>query len=149
VAKGYYYHKYNALKFRILQAMIEIDKPVTAQMVADHIGIDRNRVSIWFCRAIKYKYRYIRRLDKKAKGGNHKALRYSINPYGRLAYKIYDNRMKKGLTLNCKRKFDMRKARGYIGIGEKGLTEGISREMAFNMAGLEAPDRYRQISTSS
>lgn len=136
MSDGYYYHKYNVLKFRIFGAMIRTGKPMTCQEIADTLHIDRNRVSTFFSKCMRYKYRYFRRLKVKAKGGNHRAYRYSITKYGRATHDMYLKRATARLTLNCKRIGDMRKIEGgYIDIGRKGKEKGITISDAYRMAG--------------
>lgn len=138
MSEGLFYHKYNVLKFRILRVMIKIGKPMTCQAIADALHIDRNRVSAFFAKCTRYKYRYFRRLEKKAKGGNHKAYRYTVTKYGRATHAMYQNRMNGYYTLNCKRITDVRKIgdTGYIGIGDKGKEKGISVREAYKLAGI-------------
>jgi hypothetical protein len=138
LSEGVFYHKYNVLKFRILGVMIKAGKPMTCQEIADALHIDRNRVSAFFSKCTKYKYRYFRRLTKKQKGGNNKAYRYSITKYGRATNEMYLKRINQGLTLNCKRIGDVRKIDqyGYIGIGDKGKEKGITFTEANYLAGI-------------
>jgi hypothetical protein len=138
LSEGVFYHKYNVLKFRILGAMIQIGRPATCQEIADKLHIDRNRVSAFFAKCTRYKYRYFRRLTKKQKGGNNKAYRYSITKYGRATHAMYLKRANQGLTLNCKRLTDVRKIgeSGYIGIGDKGKAQGITINEAYRRSGI-------------
>jgi hypothetical protein len=116
--------------------MIKANKAMTCQEVADALHIDRNRVSAFFSKCFRYKYRYFRRLKVKARGGNHKAYRYSVTKYGRATRDMYQKRLNKNLTLNCKRVTDVRKTDQYIGIGDKGKEQGITIQDAYRLSGI-------------
>lgn len=105
---GTYYHKFNALKFRILVELFNAKKRkevgLTCQQIADALGVDRHRITNTLCKWHRLHYKYVRRLPKKQNGGNGKAYRYSITEYGEKTAIRYSNRYHEGYDLNIMRK---------------------------------------------
>lgn len=135
MASGYY-HIYNALKYRILHIMYQRKVPLTAQQIADYLGIDRQRVSDTLYRWIKRKYKYVRRLENKANGGNGKAFRYKINKYGIEALKMYSKRLKAGLDMNCKKELRVpQQVDTYIRMNAHGKLVGMTKDEMYAKAG--------------
>lgn len=126
-----WYHKYNYLKARILMSLYRAYQnetgPMTAQQIADDLGIERQRVSDILCKWHARKYKYTKRLDKKAPGGNGRAYLYVITKYGLERLTEYKERIRNHQDLNllCKAPKEIS---SYFGITAHGQEVGLSVE---------------------
>jgi hypothetical protein len=93
------------LKFRILEALMWADEPLTTRDLEKILGVQRSRISAAMSRYQKIHKRngkviklpYIQRLEKKAPNG---AYRYKITKKGIEAYVAYLPRIRRGVSLN-------------------------------------------------
>jgi len=100
-----YSHKFNALKFRILEALFKSDKPMTVRDIEYETGIHHTNVSSAMSHYRKIytrsgkiiKLSYIQRLEKKGPNGLY---RYKITKSGIEAYVSYLSRLQDGISLN-------------------------------------------------
>ncbi|HOW13490.1 hypothetical protein [Methanosarcina sp.] len=100
-----YSHKFNALKFRILEALFKSDKPMTVRDIEYETGIHHTNVSCAMSHYQKIrkqsgkviKLPYIQRLEKKGPNGLY---RYKITKSGIEAYVSYLSRLNSGISLN-------------------------------------------------
>ena len=98
-------HGNNFLKFRILEALMWADKPLTTRDIEKITGVQRATISAAMSRYQKINKRsgkiitlpYIQRLEKKAPSG---AYRYKITMKGIAAYVAYLQRIRRGVSLN-------------------------------------------------
>lgn len=126
---GVYYHKYNALKTRILTELKKAKRDgevgITCQMISDRTGIPRHRITDIMGKWIAKHYKYVRRLNKKQPGGNGKNYRYAITTYGEKALRSYAQRTQNHYDLNLRRRArDV--GESYIGVTRKGVELGIT-----------------------
>lgn len=100
-----YSHKFNALKFRILEALYKSKEPMTVRDIEYETGIHCTNISSAMSHYQKIHKRngktiklpYIQRLAKKGPNG---LLRYKITKKGIEAYVSYLSRIHDGVTLN-------------------------------------------------
>ena len=145
-----WYHKYNVLKYRILttlyKAKLNGEGALTCQQIADRIGVDRKKITETLSKWSAYKYRYTRRLSKKAKGSNGKAFRYIITSYGLATLRMYEKRISQGKDLNCKSAYKpARDIESYIGIKQKGLSLGITTDDIWDEMKSVIAERQEQV----
>jgi len=99
-----YHHKTNALKFRILEALVWSDKPWTVRDIESKTGIYHTKISCAMSHYRKIvkrngkiiKLPYIKLLEEKGPNGLY---RYKITKPGIKAYLSYLNRIKRGFSL--------------------------------------------------
>jgi len=127
VATGYY-HRYNVLKYRILNVLAHYDKePMTAQEIADLLGTERKRVTDALGYWHKEGYGYTQRMKRKAE--RSKAYKYQVTKKGREILQVYINRMKSGMELNISKKnARVKSTADYFGINKHGKETGITQE---------------------
>ena len=100
-----YSHKFNGLKFRILEALMWADEPLTVRDIEYKTGIHCTNISSAMSHYQKLhkkngktiKLPYIERLEKKGPNGLY---RYRITKKGKEAYIAYLSRIKDGKILN-------------------------------------------------
>jgi predicted transcriptional regulator len=98
-------HGNNFLKFRILEALMWADEPLTTRDIEKILGVQRATISAAMSRYQKIHKRsgkiitlpYIERLKAKAPNG---AYRYKITKKGIEAYVAYLQRIRRGVSLN-------------------------------------------------
>lgn len=137
MSQAIYYHKYNYLKYRILRvlqkAKDEDRGALTSQDIANELGIPRHRVTDTLGKWHSYKYRYVKRLEKKSNESNGKAFRYIINSYGTATLKMYEKKIKEHKDLNCKSIYRVPKlVDSYLGITDYGDELGITLQDVVN-----------------
>jgi hypothetical protein len=84
-----YYHKYNFLKFRILEALAWSTKPLTTRDISDKIGVPISKIQVAIANYRRKDIPYILRLQKKAEGKTRRLYRYKITKSGMKAYYEY------------------------------------------------------------
>jgi len=100
-----YSHRFNGLKFRILEALMWADEPLTVRDIEYKTGIHCTNISSAMSHYQKLhkksgkiiKLPYIERLEKKGPNGLY---RYRITKKGKEAYIAYLSRIKDGKILN-------------------------------------------------
>lgn len=111
-----YNHKNNALKFRILEALVNSKNPMTTRDIEYETGIHYTKISSAMSHYQKIvkkngkiskiiKLPYIQRLAKKGPNGLY---RYRITKKGKEAYITYLQRIRRGFDLNRVRKVPKR-----------------------------------------
>lgn len=137
MASGFY-HQFNILKYRVLHVLVRANQPLTSLEIAMKIGIDRKRVTDELYHWYRNNYGYARRLTVK-KG---KYYLYAVGKNGIKAYINYDERFKKGLSLNRKtaNPKKMSSTLDYFGINKHGKELGYTHEDLPNLAGLRKRD---------
>lgn len=128
-----YYHRYNFLKFKILWVLGRSEEPLTAQQIADTIGIDRKKITDALGHWHSKQYGYTQRMKRKAE--KSKAYRYQITKKGREILQVYDNRIRNRLQLNIskKNKQPANSSMDYYGINKKGEEMGLTKEKLYEM----------------
>jgi hypothetical protein len=104
-----FYHKYNFLKFRILEALAWSPKPMTTKEISDKIGVPFVRISVAIKTYLDKGIPYIQRLKKK----RCRAFRYKITKSGMKAYVEYLIRIERGLGLNRLRPWQIERMETY------------------------------------
>ena len=114
------YHKFNYLKFRILEALFDAyPASLTCKEIADNGDIELKKVADALNHYTSSNYSYITRLKKKSSSGKY---RYKINKSGVVAYLEFKHRIKLGFDLNRHRRIPKR-IESYYGITKKGAVE--------------------------
>lgn len=137
MASGFY-HSFNVLKYRVLYVLVNATQPLTTLEIAQKIGIDRKRVTDEFYHWHRNNYGYVRRI--KVKKGKYYLNVIAKN--GIKAYISYDERFKKGLSLNRKSASPQKveSVLDYFGISEKGKELGYDKKDIPELAGLKKRD---------
>ncbi len=114
------YHKFNFLKFRMLEALFDAyPASLTSKAIADNGDIELKKVADALNHYIAGNYSYITRLKKKSNEGKY---RYKINTSGAEAYLQYKHRIKLGFDLNRHRRVPKR-VDSYYDMTKKGALE--------------------------
>ncbi len=125
------YHKFNFLKFRILEVLVKAyPYTLNCKEIADKGDIELKKVADALNHYIAGNYSYVKRLNKKSKSGKY---RYKIDKKGIVAYLQYKRRIENGFDLNLHRRFPER-VESYSGITKQGVLE----------LGLEAGDEAQR-----
>lgn len=134
MATGFYHHKYNVLKYRILFVLVNATQPMTSLEIAQKIGIDRKRVTDEVYHWHRCQYGYVKR-----KGKRGRYYLYVIGKHGIRAYVQYNDRYSKALSLNLKSLAPqkMSSTLDYFGISQKGKDLGYSKDSLPELAGLK------------
>ncbi len=114
------YHKFNFLKFRILEVLVKAyPYTLTCKEIAYKGDIELKKVADALNHYIAGNYSYVKRLNKKSKSGKY---RYKINKAGIVAYLQYKRRIEAGFDLNLHRRFPEH-VESYSGITKQGILE--------------------------
>jgi hypothetical protein len=104
-----YYHKYNALTFRILDAAVFTFKTnaFTTIDMGEALGLPYQRISSAISHHRHRKTGFLRKMPKKEEDseGKKQRIRYKITTKGIEAYVEFLHRIKKGFDLNRKRPY--------------------------------------------
>jgi len=93
------YHKFNCLKFRLLEAAINSNTDIiTCHDLARATGLPYGNISRAMSHYALNKFGYFKRLPNKTPTGGY---RYTVTKHGAVTYMNYLRRVKIGFSLNC------------------------------------------------
>ena len=136
-----YYHKFNALKARLLEYGYKVyPSAFTVAEASEALGIAKKKISDALNHYHEKGLPFFTRLPKRLFGG---AYRYKLRKPGMKMLLQYRKRMSRGFDLNCMRQYP-RKVTSYIGVTRYGESIGMTLEDAYIKSGIRKPTKGDQ-----